>query len=411
MLRAFLLFTVAALAAPAQKSFPLLKIQVEGNQRFTTEAIIQASQLKPGVEVTVDDFTAACRRLSDTGLFSATRFRYQPAENAGFDLTLIVEEEQDLREVRIEIPEIDEAAVWSWLDQNEPLVKKQMPANDPATAYYIHAIERFLAGQGRTDTLAARMRTDPASGAVITLFRPAELPKIASVRFEGAQAVAAAALEKALAQVAIGAEYTEPALRELIDFNVRRLFEDQGRLGVQFPRIRLAKDAAGGVTITISVEEGPVYHVGAIDIAGDHLPNERLQQSVDLKAGDIASGQRLTLIAAKIRAALGRDGYLDAATDIERRIDPARAVADFTVVVQKGPQSKCGALRLEGLDDVSAARARAWWKLAPGAVLNTERVDEFEATLMRDSQIRFRRISRRYEPASAGAVDVVFTFR
>ncbi|HVX65316.1 MAG TPA: POTRA domain-containing protein, partial [Bryobacteraceae bacterium] len=234
MLRAFLFVAAAALAAPGQKSFPLLKIQVEGNQRFSAEAVVGASQLKTGAQATTDDFTAACQRLSETGLFSATRYRYKPAEGEGFDLTLIVEEEQDLREARIEIPEIDEAAVWAWLAQNEPLVQKQMPANDAATAYYTRAVERFLAGQGRHDTIAARMRTDPASGAVITVFRPADLPAIASVHFEGAQAVPAVALEKALAQVALGAEYTERGVRELLDYNVRRLYEDQGRLGVQF---------------------------------------------------------------------------------------------------------------------------------------------------------------------------------
>ncbi|HVX65729.1 MAG TPA: POTRA domain-containing protein, partial [Bryobacteraceae bacterium] len=180
--------------------------------------------------------------------------------------------------------------------------------------------------------------------------------------------------------------------------------------GIQFSRISVAKAPAGGVAVTVAVEEGPVYRVGAIEIAGDRLPTDRLKQTLEIKSGDVASGRKLTLAAEKVRAALGRDGYLDASTEIERHIDPARAIADFTVVVQKGPQSRCGELRLEGLDSASAARARAWWKLSPGAVLNTERVDEFEATLMRDSQIRFRRISRHYEPGAPGVINVVFTF-
>jgi outer membrane protein assembly factor BamA len=411
MSRVLLLFIAAALSAQAPKTFPILKIQVAGNSRLSADAIIAASQLKAGSEAAVEDFAAACQRLNETGLFSATSYRYKPAEGTGFDVTLVVEEERDLREVRVEIPEIDEAAVWKWLEQNEPLAARQMPANDQATAYYTRALERFLATQGRHDALAARMRTDAATGAVITLFRPTELPKIAAVHFEGAQAVPAAALEKALAQVAAGAEYTERAFRELLDFNVRRLYEDQGRLGVEFPRVRIDKNAAGGVVVTVAVEEGAVYRIGSFEIAGDRVPVEQLKQSVDVKPGDIANWQKVTLNAGRIRASLGREGYLDASTDIERQLDRAHAVAGITVVVEKGPQSRCGVLRLEGLDEVSAARARAWWKLAPGAVLNTDLVDQFEATLMRDSKIRFLRISRRYEPAASGNVDVVFTFR
>ncbi len=413
MFRLFVLVAGAALLSGADKPYPLLKIQVEGNSRFTPEAVIQGSQLKLGQEVTVAEFAAACQRLSGTGLFTATRFRYRPSQDAGtsgFELTLIVEEEQDLHAVRIEIPEIDEAAAWSWLAQNEPLVTRQIVPNDAATAYYTAAIERFLAGQGKNTTIVARLRTEP-TGELVTLFRPAELPKIAAVRFEGAKAVPAAALESTIARLAIGTEYTEASFRELLTYNARKLYEDQGRLGVRFPRVRIDKAGTGDVAVTATVDEGPVYHVGNIEIVGDRLPLDHLKQVVDLKAGDVANWQKVTLNAEKIRTALGREGYLDASTSVEPHLDEAHAAAGISLLVEKGPQSRFGALKLDGLDAASATRARAWWKLAPGAVLNTERVDEFEATLMRDKDIRFRRIKRRYEPGAAGTVDVVFTFR
>ena len=73
------------------------------------------------------------------------------------------------------------------------------------------------------------------------------MPHIAAVKFEGTQALPAAALEAALAKVAAGSEYTESGFRELLDYNVRRLYEEQGLLGVSFPRIAGAKDASGGV--------------------------------------------------------------------------------------------------------------------------------------------------------------------
>ncbi len=413
MLRAVILLAGAALLAWGEKPFPIVRIQVEGNSRLAADAIVQASQLKPGQMITVQDVGAACQRLSETGVFSATRYRYRPAQtggDTGFDVTLIVEEQQDLREARIEIPGIEPAAVWAWLAQNEPLVTPQMPAGDPATSFYMSAIGRYLAAQGRSDPIAAQLNAQQ-DGSVVAVFRPRELPRIAAVRFEGARTIPAAALEKALRKIAVGSEYTESTFRELLAFNVRRLFEEQGLLAVQFPRIDTSKDADGGLVVTIAVEEGAVYRVGQIEIVGDRLPMEQLRAAVDVKPGDVASWQKLTAMAEKVKLALGSDGYLDGATELERHLDAARAVADVTVIVQKGTQSRFGALRLEGLDAMSALRARAWWKLEPGAVLNTALIDQFEATLMRDKQIKFAHITRRYErPNVAETVNVVFTF-
>jgi outer membrane protein insertion porin family len=399
-----------ALALLIASVYPILKLQVEGNVRYSPEAVIQASGLQIGMKATPQDFEAACKRLADTGLFTSANYRYRPAGD-GYDVTLVVEESRDVEEIHIELPDIEEARVWAWLEQNEPLVKKEMPSNDHATAYYCRAIERFLAGQGRKETIVSRLKTDPSTGAITATLRPADIPKITAVKFEGARAVPSATLEAELAQVAAGSEYTERAFRELLDFNVRRLYEEQGRLGVSFPRITAAKDASGGLVVTTAVEEGPVYRVGGFDIAGDHLPNDRLKSVVDLKAGDVANWKKVMMNASKIQAALGRDGYLDASCEIEKQLDAARATADLTFIVEKGPQSRFGSLRLDALPEPSATRARALWKLKPGDVLNTDLVDEFERALMRDDQIRFKRISRRYEPqAGSGAVDVVFTF-
>ncbi|MGE5647279.1 MAG: POTRA domain-containing protein [Acidobacteriota bacterium] len=393
-------------------AYPIARIQVEGNVRYTQEAVIQGSGLRVGAQATPEDFEAACKRLADTGLFTSARFRYKPAGEA-FDLTLMVEEAQEVEEIRIELPDFDEARVWAWLGENEPLVQKQMPTNEQATAFYCRAVERFLEAQGKKEAVVARMRTDPASGVIATTLRPAVMPHIAAVKFEGTQALPAATLEAALAKAAAGSEYTESGFRELLDYNVRRLYEEQGLLGVSFPRITAAKDASGGVVVTTTVVEGPVYRVGAIEIAGDRLPVERLKSVVELKPGDVAGWKKAALDMARIQGTLGREGYLDASCEIEKHLDPARAVADLTFVVEKGPQAKLGALRLDGLPEPSATRARALWKLKPGDVLNTDLVDQFERALMRDDRIRFERISRRYEPAGAasGAVDVVFTFK
>ncbi len=414
MLRLSALLITATLLAAQQGPYPILTIQVEGNSRFAVEPVIRAAGLQIGTKAAKEDFEAACKRLVDTGLFTTANYRYRPADTKGepgFDLTLVVAENDDLREARIEIPGAEELQVWTWLEQNEPLVTRQMPANDQATAFYLRAIERYMAGQGRHETLTALLRTDPVTAAIVTVFRPTDLARISAVKFEGAQSVPAAALEKALAPAAIGAEFSERGFRELLEYNVRRLYDEQGRLGVRFPRISATKDAAGSLTVTTSIEEGAVFHIASVEIAGDRLPAAYLKSLVDLTPGGIAEWQKVRLNATKIQTAMGHEGYLDASAEIERELDEPRAAVHITFVVEKGLQSKFGALRLDGLDAASAERSRTFWKLAPGAVINTELVDQFERSLMRDDKIRFRRISRRYERRAGDVVDVIFTFK
>jgi outer membrane protein assembly factor BamA len=403
----------AALAA-AQPKFSIREIRVEGNSRFASSDLLRAAGLEPGQGITVEDLQSACTRLADTGLIQSARYRYKPAPGAAraADVTLVVEESQDLQPVRIQIPEVEEERVWAWLAQNDRLVRKEMPSNDQATAYYARAIERFLAAQGRSDQIVTRYSGGLAGGPLVAVFRPAVLPKIAAVRFEGAQLVPATALEKAIAQTALGQEYTEDSFRELLKYNVGRLYESRGHLRVRFPRIAAAKTAADDLALTVTVEEGPVYHIGAFEVAGQELPPLDLAALIDLKKGDTASWDKVLAVATRLSEALGRYGYLSASSDIERNIDDQNLRVDVTVVLEKHRQSKFGELRLEGLAASSQTRARLLWKLAPGAPVNTEYIEDYLRLLMRDGQITFKRVSRRYQSKpGADIVDVVVTFK
>jgi outer membrane protein assembly factor BamA len=406
------IFTAALVAA--QPKFSIHEIHVEGNSRFASSDLLRAAGLEPGQGITAEDLQSACTRLADTGLIQSARYRYKPVPGAAraADVTLVVEESQDVQPVRIQIPEIEEERIWAWLAQNDPLIKKEMPSNDQATAYYTRAIERFLAAQGRSDQIVTRYSGGLAGGPLVAVFRPAVLPKIASVRFEGAQAVPAAALEKAIAQTALGQEYTEDSFRDLLKYNVGRLYESRGHLRARFPRIAVAKTAAGDLALTITVEEGSVYHLGAFEVAGQELPPLDLATLIDLKKGDVASWDKVLAVATRLSEALGRYGYLSASSDIERNIDDQNHRVDVTVVLEKRRQSKFGELRLEGLDASAQARARLLWKLAPGAPVNTEYIEDYLRLLMRDGQITFKRVSRRYQSKpGADIVDVVVTFK
>jgi outer membrane protein assembly factor BamA len=406
------LFLALAFAAclPAQESFPIASIEVQGAARFQPDAVIRASGLALQQPAKPADFEAACQRLAGTGIFETARYQFKPSgtEPPGYALTLLVSEAGDLQPVRLDFAGLDPAAAWKWFEQNEPLIQPQMPSTDQAAAFYTAAVERMLAAQGRAGKAALRLRNDPETGGVAAIFRPESLPVMKSFRFEGAQSVPAATLEKAMASAA-GTEFSEENLRESLELNVRPLYYAQGRYKAQFESLRIAD----GV-VSVTVVEGPVYTLGEVNVAGQDLPvpPAELAKLVPLAPGALVDWRKVHEAAAAMRAALGRAGYLDAEVEPDRYLDDQAGRIDLVFSVIKGRQLTFGALHLVGLDAAGEARARSLWKLAPGAVLSLAYLDEYEKLLMRDDKVRFRRISRRYEPRPGEtAADVTFTFR
>jgi len=403
--RVWLLF----LAAFAAQCGTIGSIRVEGNSRYPAAAVIVASGLKPGVSASPEELQTAAQRLMDTGLFSLTNYRYVPARSQDkpvIDVTLVVFEVSDLRPCRIQIPGTDEGSVWTWLSENEPLMQKSIPTNDAAEAFYARAIERFMAERlGRKEKVIAKL----AGAATFYLFRPEILPKVAALRFEGNQSIPAADLVRALGAVAIGSEYTELEFRSWVERNVRPLYENIGRLRVGFPRVSIAPDASGSLTVATTVEEGALYRIEALNIAGEDLPPAVLKL-MEPKPGEVVNIFAITTCAQKMESALQHDGYLHPTSTIDRSLDDQKNVARITVTLLKGRQSKMGDLRIVGLDAQSEARNRSRWPIAPGAPLDMDAVHSFRFEIQ--SSAGPRKIQLRLEPRTdSDLVDVVYTFQ
>jgi outer membrane protein assembly factor BamA len=374
-----------------QSTFEVSRIEIEGLQRFERAAIVSAIGVKVGATAGKTDFDAACRRLVETGLFQGCNWKYDPVSRTAVALTFSLEEAPADQTVRLTIPGVDEKELWEWLRTNEPLVQPKMPGSDAATTFYTQAIQRFLKKE-----VVSSVDTNLNSRETTLVFRPSNLPKVESVRFEGAQAIPPATLEKVLTPIARGTAFTEYDVQQLLNLNIRPMYENLGRLNVKFPSIK----AVGGV-VTIQVEEGQVYKIGAVKVTG--------APEIQLPVGQTAEWNRVVDALEKATAELRNGGYLQARYNVDRSLQ--NDIVDLAIAFKPGPLITFNALRLEGLNVPQEANIRKLWKLPVGAPMNESYISDFLKSAFGKLGSEYNGVAQQFEPAGPTAVDVVITFR
>lgn len=400
----------ASMAALAQTAFPIHALRVEGLERMPEAGVLRVAGLALEQKATPADFEAAAARITATGLFHSVLYRYKPSPRKGYEVTFEVLEFEETRPARLTVPDLDENKLWEALQQRDPLLLKDAPTSEGAMQYYVRAIESYLAEQGRAERIISQLAVDRNGMAVF--FRPEVLPKVMAVRFEGTVSVPAEELEKTAQARVVGAEYMEGPFRESLE-NVRPLFERRGRLGVRFGKVAAAKSGEG-VAVTVAVEEGPEYKVGEVKIRCAGVPIDELRPEPAFRTGATANWREIAMAASHLEAFLTRYGYLGATSRIERSLDEAAAQADLTVTLDPGPRSLFGELRFEGIGERLAARLLRMWKLAPGAPLNLQYVNDYAGAILSDPEVqRLRTPARRKLGPRPGSdvVDVTIEFK
>ena len=375
-----------------QSTFELTKIDMEGLARFKPDAVLQTAGLKPGAKAGKAEFEAACQRLVRSGLFQGCNWKYEPTSTTGITLTIQVQEAPAPQTVRLTVPGVTETQLWDWLRENEPLVQTKMPASDDAIQFYTQAIKKFL----KQDVVSS-VDTNLETKENILVFRPANLPKIESVRFEGAKVIDASVLEKTVAPIAQGMLFTEFDVNQVLDLHVRPLYEKLGRLNVKFPGIK----AMGGI-VTVQVDEGGVYKIGDVTATG---------AQPKLAKGEVADWQAVTSSLDLVTAALRNQGHLNARYKVDRTLNDSAGTVDLKVAYEAGKQFVFGALKLGRLTPAQESAVRRIWMLPAGAPMNAGYVDEFIKAAFGKIGEEYSGVASQMEPTGENVVDVVITFR
>ncbi len=387
MLRLLLAFALVAAALPAQRAttrrgpptpatkapapdrWPLAAVHISGNKVFPTDAIVRATGLQLGAAVNKGDFQRALERLTATGAFETASFHYDP-EGEKLAVTFEVQEVVDLYPVGFERLDVPDAELMKVLGERVPLFGPQAPATGVMVKRIIDTLEAYLAAKNQKTEIVGRVLAAPGSGGKLQMtFRPMEPPPVVTfVKFEGSTLLRAEDLQKAFFQTAVGVPYTEARLNELLENNIRLLFEEKGRLQVHFGPLRAEpSQEATGVVVTVPVRDGDEFHFGRVGIAGNaYVSPKELVRLAKLNEGELANFALVHKASADIERRCQREGYMHAKVTVERKLDEKAKTVDLVFRVGEGDRYTLRRLTIKGLDLIGEDAVRKRWAIKPG---------------------------------------------
>jgi outer membrane protein insertion porin family len=364
--------------------WPIASLTVTGNSNYSADDILRVAALRVGQNAGKDEFEAARQRLLGTGLFETVGFKFDPAvgDNQKIAGVFEVREIGQVYPFRTEELPVDRGRLETWLKEHEPLFAPRVPATEQVIQRYARHIEDLLAKDGKPAKVRGRLA--PEAGDLEIVFLPAALPAVAEIDFRGNRSIDKDTLQRAVAGAGVGALYTEHRFRQVLDTSIRPLYEAQGRLRVKFTKVETRPTkGVEGIGVTVEVDEGPVYKLGAVDLSG--VPNSKeLLKAAAFKTDEPANFNQIEESIERIRRELRRSGYIRSTAKTERKYNDEAKTVDLAIQVGPGPQFTMGKLTITGLDIQTEPAVRKLWALKEGQPFNGEYPQFFLSRLRED---------------------------
>jgi len=360
--------------------WPIQSLTVEGNHNYTQEQVLAVAALKLGQLAGKTEFEAARDRLSATGVFETVSYKFAPgADGKTYAASFQVVEVDPAYPIRFEDLGIADQDLTAYLRGKDPLFAPRLAATKQLLERYTKWIQEYVTAHNGKDKVIVKVM--PLSGdQFVIVFRPARAePAVAEIAFEGNEVLPTTMLQKAIAEVAVGAPYHEDRFRQLLDAAVRPLYDARGRIRVSFPKVTVqnAQDVEG-LAVKVTVDEGVTYNLGNVRIEGAAtVKPEDLLKTGKFQTGDLANFDDVGQGVDRMKKMMKHQGYLRNDVEIVRKIDDAKKTVDLVLRVNEGPQFLFGTLNITGLDLNGEAAIKKMWTLKEGKPYNPDYADYF----------------------------------
>lgn len=373
----------------AQKPATLRRVEFVGLKKLTEPLVMEASGLKIGDMISPEVLDAAADKLMQSGWFKTLGYTVRTANNEASVTFKVEEAARNLPVVFENFVWFSEAEIARAIRQDVPFFDGTAPEAGTTTEKIAAALQRLLS-QKKVGGRVEHMPYTDTKGKQEILFtvEGVKIP-VCSLHFPGATAISEGDLIKA-SQPLLKADYSRKDAGGFALYTLFPLYRHLGYLRAEFEEPTAAIEesssrCAGGVAVTIPVDEGLVYSWNAAEWSGNQaLTTEELTAALGMKDGELADGLKIDNGLKEVRKAYGKRGYLAAALkDSSVFDDPARRVS-YRFSVTEGPRYFMGNLIINGLSTEEAERLRTKWTLGSNAVYDASYLDNFRVTDLRE---------------------------
>ncbi len=321
-------------------------IQVQGNQRIETKAILGIVESRVGSAYSTDKIHRDLKAIYQMGAFDDIQIE-KSAVNDGVRLTYIVQERSNITKIIFEgNKKIKEEKLRELIE-----VKPYSPLDSIKLANSIKKIQEHYAKEGyHIAEITTDYRTTPGTPStkgqeLVFHIHEGEQVRIQRVNFIGNKVFSDKELRAQIktrsksyfSWLTGSGKYQEEMVKRDAAFLVY-YYQNHGYLKVKVtaPRVYLSRDRRG-ITVTYHVTEGEKYTIKKLDFTGDILTTkEELLARMKLKAGDLYSRKTLEEDLTLLSQLYGDQGY--AFANINPAIVPHDDdhTADITYTLQKG---------------------------------------------------------------------------
>jgi len=410
-----LIFAIITLAT-AQQTFKIAKIEFEGLNRFSADAVILTTELKVGQQFELPALDSAAQRLMDSGLFKNVAYRTKPNKDQ-ITITFVVEEAKvsTSRVIFDNFVWFSETELIAAIKRDVPSFTGTAPDNGDTVERITKSLQRFLHEHEIEATVSYMASQDSAGSASQEhVFSVIGVPlPICTLHFPGAKNISEATLIESSKSL-IGSDYSQKFVSLHSTNNLFPLYRELGQWKAAFAPPSAKPEATAncksGVELTIPVDEGLVYKWEKADWSGvSALTAQELNAVIDMPQGKPANGIKFDKSSKQIQSAYGRKGYLRAIVRSVPEFDDNNQTLTVKMDVREGPQFRMGRLITKGFPDSLGKSLQDRWGLKTGDIYDSSYREQFfekqMAEIMR-SMFMERRAQGKPAPRTKWELDI-----
>jgi len=381
MLKRFILtffFLMIAVAAMAQ-SFKVSEIRVEGNNRITTATILGALSIEAGDVVSLEQVDEAVHKIFALGSFADISADLTEVQGAKI-ITFVVKELPLVR--RFQISGNDELSK----DTLRPLVKLKTPSiynRDKVNESVAELKKKYIEEGYHAIKIEPQLQTDINNEATLIFdIKEGEKVLIKNITFIGNTVFDKDQLlehietrEKWWLSWLTGrGAYQE----DTMDMDIERIkaaYHDVGYQDVKVKPAQVKLVDEDHLDILIEIDEGPLYHVGKVQVSGDMMRSrDELLELVKLKPGDVFSREKLRQSILALTDLYADNGYAYANVAPLTNKDTEKKIIDLNLEIDQGTQVYVEKIRIHGNDKTRDKVIRREIPIVEGDLYNAKQI-------------------------------------